>query len=428
MWGLASTAWASPWPWLLVWTVSRLWMHRDWTRHWTHIANDVRYYEQSLALPGLGDRRLVEYPVPVVWLLDSLRLIGPDPDSYLVVFALAMAALDLVMMVLLWRTGRIWAVVFWILFVHAYGSLLWYRYDMVPALAVGLAALWVCSHPRRSGAMVALGASLKLWPALLVLPLVGLHRPGRARLRAFLIVGALMALLAFAGGGWDRLLSPLTWQDDRGLQVEAIPATWLMWQHAFSGQMRWIVEFSSFNAFEVFGPGVDLWLTVASWLMALVVLSAAGMGVVAWRRGALPADVLTLCLVSLVAGMLVANKTFSPQYLIWLGAPLAALVVESGRRLRWRATVLAALGLVLAYLTRQVYPVRYGGIVSNPRGDETDTLVLVARNLLLVLFWILSTGWAWGLLASHPSHPRPAGPGELDEADIVRPSAPEHSS
>ncbi|WP_203566329.1 glycosyltransferase family 87 protein [Aestuariimicrobium ganziense] len=410
--------WRSPWPWLLLWLASRVWTWQDWSEHWTHIANDVRYYFGNLSNPALGDQRLVEYPVPVVWFLDILRILGPDQHSYLVVFALAMALLDLGLTYALWRTGRMEAVAFWIAFVHCYGSLVWFRYDMVPAMAVALAALWVTRHPRRAGAMVALGASLKLWPALLILPLVGRHRPGMARLQAFGVVGFTMALLAFAGGGFRRLLSPLTWQDDRGLQIEAIPATWLMWQHGQPEHFAWFVRFSQYNAFEIYGPGTETWLAIASALMALSVAIAVAMGVVVWRRGALPADVLTLCMVAVVAGMLVANKTFSPQYLIWLGAPLAVLLVESHRRMQWQAAVLGVVGLVVAALTRQVYPVRYGGLISNP-GDTDDTVVLVVRNLLLVGLWLLSTTWAWYHLLRRPRARRPIAHKHWDEAEVV---------
>ena len=376
-------------PWAVLWIVTRLWIFTDWSQHQRHIWNDVRYYYSWMSQPDLGMNRLVEYPVPVLWVLGLIALPARSVEDYVLLFGLAMAVLDAVFTIVLFRRGSMRAVLFWIVFVLGFGGLIWFRYDMVPALVVGLAALYVTRHPKVAGALVAAGAALKLWPALLIAPLIGRHRAGRQRMIWFGLTGAGLALLALVTSSPARLTSPLTFQSDRGLQIEAIPATWLMAQRVTLP--GWRVEYSSHNAFEIFGPGVETWLQVADLTMAVVVICALGMGLMAWLHRSLPADVLTLAMVAVVAGMLVANKTFSPQYLVWLAAPVAALIVEA--KSRWMTAVAATIGvlcLVLAWFTQQVYPVQYAGLIGNPLGAAEATEVLVVRNVVMVAVWLIA--------------------------------------
>lgn len=376
-------------PWTVLWIVTRLWIYADWSQHNRHIWNDVRYYYAWMSQPDLGMNRLVEYPVPVLWVLGLIALPARSVEDYVLLFGLAMAVLDAVFTIVLFRRGSMRAVLFWIVFVLGFGGLIWFRYDMVPAMVVGLAALHVTRHPKVAGALVATGAALKLWPALLIAPLIGRHRAGRLRVIWFGLTGAGLALLALVMSSPARLTSPLTFQSDRGLQIEAIPATWLMARRVT--QAGWRVEYSSHNAFEIYGPGVETWLQVADLTMAVVVICALGMGLMAWLHRSLPADVLTLAMVAVVAGMLVANKTFSPQYLVWLAAPVAALIVEA--KSRWMTAVAATIGvlcLVLAWFTQQVYPVQYAGLIGNPQGDTEATGVLVVRNVVMVAVWLIA--------------------------------------
>ena len=62
--------------------------------------------------------------------------------------------------------------------------------------------------------------------------------------------------------------------------------------------------------------------------------------------------------------MIVTNKTLSPQYLLWLGGPVAALLLLRHRatpaeRRAIRHTAYALLALAL--LTHLVYPLLYDG-------------------------------------------------------------------
>lgn len=385
----------APWIWVVLWLVSRAWLlHLNITKY-SFIRSDVNYYLWWLSAGKPIRETLVEYPLPVVWFLDAVRVLSSDQSTYLLAFGCSMALLDLVFAWALWRRRALRALLFWMGFVTFFGSLIWVRYDMLPAFAVGMAALVVSRHPRAAGALVALGAGLKLWPALLIAPLLGRSRAAMLRTIWFGITGAALALAAYLHGGWDRLTSPLTWQSDRGLQVESVPATWLMWQRATADVNSWRVEMSKYNAFEIFGPGIEGWMQASDVVMVLAIGSAVGMTLMVFIRRQLPADLLVLAMTSIVLAMLVANKTLSPQYLLWLATPVAALLaVATTPVMRRRAVVLAGATLVAGYLTQQIYPGFYGHIIG-ATPQVSATLLLVARNLLLVAMMVVTTVWTW---------------------------------
>ncbi|MGD7731784.1 glycosyltransferase 87 family protein [Propionibacteriaceae bacterium G57] len=416
-WRHVRRALGAAWVWILLFLLSRAWVLREWYDKYQFIRSDVNYYLWWLNHDVGITERLVEYPLPVVWLLDSLRVFGNDQNTYQLAFGLAMAALDAAFCVLLWRRGTLRALLFWNAFVTFFGALIWFRYDMAPAFVVGVAALLVTRHPRVSGALVALGAGLKLWPAMLIAPLMGRSRAAVLRTVWFAVTGAALAGLAFLHGGWQRLISPLTWQSDRGLQVESVPATWLMWQRSRDPR-GWTVEMSKYNAFEIFGPGTDAWMRFSDVVMALAVLSAACMVVVVFVRKQLPADLLALAMTSIVLFMLVANKTLSPQYLLWLGTPVAALLaLAHTHTMRARAHLLAALTLFAAFLTQQVYPVFYGQIIGAiPTVKHTG--VLVARNALLLVMAVIATVWTWADLTAERAAGRHDTPDEVADDDL----------
>ena len=72
-----------------------------------------------------------------------------------------------------------------------------------------------------------------------------------------------------------------------------------------------------------------------------------------------------------VAIMTMTNKTLSPQYLLWLGGPMAALLLlrHDGQpsRAAGRPPARRAQLLVLALLTQLVYPLLYDGLLGSAR-------------------------------------------------------------
>ena len=398
LWGVVARVVGSPWLILVAWVLSRAAMLHDWSAKYQFINGDPNYYYWALRYVTSIDQRMPEYPVPVVAFLELFRWPAANIASvYVTAFAIGMAALDAGFTVVLWRfRGRL-AAWYWMVFGFLMGPLLWFRFDVLPAVIVGVALLLVTRRPTVSGVLLGLGAAIKLWPALLLLPLLHRGRAGLRRTQGLLVTGGLLALVSWAAVGWTRLVSPLTWQGDRGLQIESVPASLAMAGKSFGDTLQWTIAMSKYNAYEITGPGVATALLVSSLLMAFVLGLAVVFAVLGWQAlRELSAFDLTLAGVALIAFLIVANKTLSPQYMFWLGAPLSVLVLQAvrppagtaGPDVRSRRVIaawLAVAGLATAALTQVEYPDNYGDLIFVTPSDPVITSVLILRNLLLVI-------------------------------------------
>ncbi len=356
------------------------------------ILNDVRYYAAHIAElgPGTGVSAILrEYPTPVLGLLYPPWLTSAGSiDLYVAWFVTLMLALDgLVTWALARRRRGRDAVTLWLAAGPALGPLAYVRFDLVAGVAAGAALLALHRRPAVAGALVTVGAAIKLWPVLL-LPAVAAPRPGRVRvLLGALLTGALIGVASLVLGGWDRLLSPLQYQTDRGLQIESVPALPLMlvWSVAHGA---WEVTFSRFMTSEISGPGDGLLLAAATLGSALALALMALLWWRAWRRPR-PVSAETVGWIMLVsAGLfIVTNKVFSPQYLFWLSPIVVVLVVlavrgDRGAR-RW-----ASLLLVVGLLTQVLYPNAYVLITSGSWANPLAVAVLALRDVLLLgLTW-----------------------------------------
>jgi len=382
------------WPWVALWVLTRCWMLHQWAADYSYIQNDVKYYFGQLGQAGGYPVTLREYPLPVVWLLDVLRApVDGSTELYVVVFALLMAVLDAAFAVWLWQGHSKVAALFWMAFGFCLGPLIWFRYDLLAGVVVGVAVFLLARRPSLSGALIALGAGIKLWPALLIAAAAGTDAASRRRLLGFGGAGLGLALASLWSGGLVRLVSPLTWQSGRGLQIESVWATPLMWLRGFGVNPPWLVEMSAYNAFEVFGPWAGNLQRLSDLSMVVGVGFAALVGLACLTQRPLAAHHRAMACVAIVLVMLTCNKTLSPQYLSWLGAVVAAWLGLSPRGQRARASFFALASLALATATQYVYPIAYGGLIGNPGAEPVVTAVLVARNLALAGLTLLACGW-----------------------------------
>jgi hypothetical protein len=382
-----------------------------------YMVGDVYYYHRKLwALFDVGlDQTLNEYPTPVIWIL--LLPFGAASGSkvgYLVAFMVFMLLLDAAFTYALYRSaGRRHnaAIDFWLLFVFLVGALSYLRFDLLPAVLAGGALLAARRRPWVTGALTGLGAAVKLWPALLI-PSFLAYRPDRRPAGiAFVAVGFGLAGISLLAGGWSRLFSPLTWQSDRGLQIESIWAIPLVVARVIQPG-KWTVSMSPYMAYEILGPGVGFWVQISNLATVVGLAVLAVLFVRAFRAADLTPVAVGFLILTTVAVMIVTNKTLSPQYLLWLGGPAAALLL-----LRDRATAeerpairrTAGALLLLALLTHLVYPLLYRGLVGEP-GElmvVVATVVATVRNLALLAFTGYLVRLVWRLL----------GPGQGARAD-----------
>ena len=387
------------------------------------IVGDVFYYHRKIVglfevgLPGT----LMEYPTPVVWILTLPYAVGLGGETaYLVAFMIFMLVLDALFTYAVWRSGgrrHDAAVDFWLLFVFLIGPLSYVRFDMIPAVLAGGALLAARTRPWVAGALTGLGAAIKLWPALLIPALLADRERRKPTAIGFVVVGFGLALVSLLTGGLTRLFSPLTWQSGRGLQIESVWASPLMLVRMVSPD-RWVVDISRYQAYEIFGPGVGLWQTVSDVATVIGLVTIVVLWVRAFRMpGGVTPIAVALVVLATVAVVIITNKTLSPQYLLWIGGPVAALLLlraddagsGSGDVRRWIVR-LGVAGLVLAGLTQLVYPLLYDGYLgfTDTAGLVLSTVVTAVRNVGLLVFTVACLLVSWRATSSSPATPSPA--------------------
>lgn len=372
---------------------------------WPFAKGDPMYYfRNSLGKPthpSHGALPLSEYPDAGLWPVRAIiQVCGDHAHVFLTLFSGFLIACSTVFFFyLLNRSHR--AALFWTAFTAAAGPIVYSRLDLIPGLLVAATAAALFTHPKVASALLGFAAMSKLWPAALAAGLVDRWNRSAtwARLATFggtlVVVGAITALTS----GWDRLVSPLTYQDVRGLQIESILATPLIVAAAFFPG-HWHIDKAPSKSFEIFGPGVDQLVTASSVLMACTMLFGLGWALWHFLGDAWSPRSTALFFLTMVLLLIVSNKVFSPQYVVWFGPVLAVLLAKQPgdmpsapkraetqveadtlRKLTW-------LSVLAAGLTTVVFPFTYNLLFEGPHWFAA--LVLTARNILMVYITYLA--------------------------------------
>lgn len=233
------------------------------------------------------------------------------------------------------------------------------NWDLLAVVLVA-AVLWAWSRdrPLLTGVMIGLGTAVKLYPLFLLggVVLIALRRRW-TRGAVLAIVGAAAAWALAQVPAW--VTGPAQWEvfwrfnSQRGADLGSL---WLVLRHA----------------------GLDASVTtINTWSWALFGLVCAGVALLALRAPRMPRLAQLGFLV--VAGFLLVNKVYSPQYVLWL-LPLAVLA-----RPRWRDLLVWQAGELLYFAAVWVY---LGGWLADPQGGaplyDVAIVVRVAAQLFLV--------------------------------------------
>ncbi|WP_016692181.1 glycosyltransferase family 87 protein [Rhodococcus rhodochrous] len=287
-------------------------------------------YRTSWEEPGPDGQmqtRYMEYPVLAgLYQYGSMRIAKawdatpwlPDALQVAIYFAVVAVGLAFAWLVTVWATAmsagrRIWDAALVaaspLVVVHAFTN-----FDaLATAFAAGGLLAWARRRPVLAGVLLGLGAATKLYPLLLLGPLLVLclrtghlrsfARTAGAAAAAWLVVN--LPIMVLYPRGWAEFFRL---NSDRGADPDSIYNV----LHSFVGWPAWSA--STFN-------GVSLVLFAAA-------CAAIGwIGLTAPRRPRLA----QLCFL-LVAAFLLTNKVWSPQYSLWL-VPLAVLAVPHRRAL-----------------------------------------------------------------------------------------------
>ena len=360
------------------------------------VVEDVSYYFRGLTDVGSG---LNEYPDASIWPLHFLYLIsGHNHDAFVWLFLLGNITISGLFLWYLTRKSHsrpranARAGMFWALFNLLLCPLVLTRMDLaigmtVAAFVIVCGTRWALAAPL----ILSFATMLKLSPGVLAATLVGRfnQRNTWLRLLIFAVGLALTATITMVIAGPERLLSPLNYQSERGLQVESVSATPFVVLAAFIPGV-WDVHYSSSKSYEIFGPGVDVAVVGSTALMVLTLLFA--LGVAAWqflRPAGYSADITSrwqpwnsdyVLRMSLAITLLiiVTNKVFSPQYLMWAAPLISLLLLKESHR------TLAYMFLAATFFSAVIFPWMYTFVTDGL--NLWGAALLLVRNVLIL--WV----------------------------------------
>lgn len=322
--------------------------------------------------------------------------------GYFVAWAIVAVAVDAVgFAVLIGRgrsRGRIIAAWYWLAFLLLLGPVALYRIDAITVPLAIMGGLWLVGRPWLGATLLAVATWVKVWPAALLAAAFVVLRRRWAVFGAAAAVSAVMVVSVAAAGGLAHILGFIGDQTGRGLQIEAPVSGVYLWLAALGAADAWIYYDSPMLTFQATGPQVDAVIAVMTPLLVIALLAILALGAIKTWRGASFAAVFPALALALVTALIVVNKVGSPQFYLWIIAPLVlGLVLDRARW--WR---IAILGLVVAGLTQLVYPILYSGLMTVPNPEVDAVLALTIRNAGAVALFAWSLVKLARVRAPHP--------------------------
>ena len=370
------------------------------------LSGDVPYRDIPLEYPPLS---LVPFVVP--YLAWPIR--PPNLEVYAWLFTAQSAVLSAATALTVgWighrragPSGMYLAMALYTVMAVVMAPILAWRFDPFPALlAVGGVALAIAGRPALAGASIGLGFAAKVFPIVL-LPVIGLYFIAGGRWR--LAVNVLIGFVAAVSLAWvpiallapEALTSFAVRLADRPIQIESVlGGLHLLANLLFGFGIDITRDFGSVNVHaRGAAPGADLggFATLAA-LAGVFGLLYLRFSEDARRSGSALVETLVAASAAVLLALILTNKIFSPQYMIWM-LPFAALL----RRPQ------AYLVIAAAVLTMIIFPLNYERLIAL---EPVPVIVLNVRNaLLVVLLGMLLIGPAtstWSRRLSHGRHPR----------------------
>ncbi|MFB2597957.1 glycosyltransferase 87 family protein [Herbiconiux sp. P17] len=282
---------------------------------------------------------------------------------------------------------RLTAAWWWLAFLLLLGPVSVGRIDIFTVDLVIAGLLVIRNRPAVAGVLLGLATWVKVWPAALIAAgIIAMRQRLRVAVGAVItLVGVAAGALAFGAG--MNAFSFVSEQTGRGMQVESPASSLWMWL-AFAGDHSRVYYDHEILTFQVTGPGSQLAAKLMTPLLVVAVAAILVLAVFVVRSGAASTVVLPPLALALVTALIVFNKVGSPQFMVWLSAPIILGIVTQGRRF----FVPAITAFVMAGLTQIIYPIAYDEVLGL---DPLMLSVLTLRNLLTVCLLLLAVVMLW---------------------------------
>ena len=385
----------SIWLLLIVGLFAHLWLIYTGLRSPSTPMGDILFAYQPWVQFMIDSQKLLGvnvdwvYPYPAMIPMWASALI--NPNDFQAGWLTIITGLNLLLVAMIANFGkqnsetplRFSAAWFWIFFLVVLGPVSISRVD---SFSVIIALLGVMALVNRklnaSTAWFAVGAAIKIWPAAL---LVSAMAASKYRLRILIAAATTAAVIVVVGfllGANMSMLSFLTNQSDRGIQIESPIAGFFLWAGVLGLSNNEIYYDTVMLTFQVAGDGVNLVSSLMTAAMAVAIGITAFLAWRAARAGASYRVIMPIAVLTATLDLIVFNKVGSPQFVTWLAVPVILGILFSAQN--WRLPLFSVIAIAL--LTNLVYPVFYQDLLQlNP-----SALALVTvRNLcyIALLVW-----------------------------------------
>ncbi|WP_314149106.1 hypothetical protein [uncultured Leifsonia sp.] len=319
---------------------------------------------------------------------------------------------------------RIVAAWWWLGFLVLLGPIAVGRLDSVSVALVIVGLLWLTLHERAAVVVLTAATWIKVWPAAVLVAAVIALRSRWRIVAVGAVTSAIIVAVPLIFGAGLHVLSFITMQTGRGIQIEAPVATFWMWQAAFQVPGSVVYYDTTLLTFQVTGDGTIAAGSLMNPLLAVTAVTVALIGIRSLHRGTPYTRILPELSLALVTAFIAFNKVGSPQYITWLAAPVIIGLVYQGRGFKTPAVLV----LVTAALTQVIYPYLYDGLLGTPVPAMVAVLTLRNLSYFVILGWCIGALWrkrhadeakddllpahAWPFRAAPDAHPMPVrGPG-----------------